>query len=186
MALTTYTPGEVLTAASLNNNFTFAAGSGGLVRVGGGALSGSSTAFTSVFSATYDAYKIVISNAATSGNASITLIFGATTAGYYYSTPMAAWAGSYSTAGGAGSNAASWAYVAAANADTFGTTLEIVNPFLTSRTHYSSTPVVSGSNAAFGVGGGYLNNTTSYTGFTLAATIGNLTGTCNIYGYALS
>jgi hypothetical protein len=159
----------------------------GLVRVGGGTLSGASTAFTNVFSATYDAYKIVISDAATSGNAAITLIFGATTSGYYYSTPMSAFSdGNYSTAGGAGSNAASWAYVAAANAATVGTTLEIVNPYLASRTFFSSTPVVSGSNTAFGTGGGFLNNTTSYTGFTLAASTGNLTGTCNIYGYALS
>ena len=158
-----------------------------LVRVGGGTLSGSSTAFTNVFSATYDAYKIVISNAATTGNAAITLIFGATTAGYYYSTPMSTFTdGSYNTSGGAGSNVASWAYLAASNAATFGTTLEILNPFLASRTHYSSTPVVAGSNTAFGVGGGYLNNTTSYTGFTLGASTGNLTGTCNIYGYALS
>jgi hypothetical protein len=161
--------------------------SSGLVRIGGGTLSGASTAFTNVFSATYDAYKIVITGAATSGNAAITLIFGATTAGYYYSTPMSAFSdGNYSTAGGAGSNAASWAYVAAANAATVGTTLEIVNPYLASRTFFSSTPVVSGGNTAFGTGGGFLNNTTSYTGFTLAASTGNLTGTCNIYGYALS
>ena len=33
MPLTTYTPGEVLTAASLNNNFTFAAASGGLIQL---------------------------------------------------------------------------------------------------------------------------------------------------------
>ena len=32
----------------------------GMVRVGGGALSGTSTTFTSVFSATYDAYKVVL------------------------------------------------------------------------------------------------------------------------------
>jgi hypothetical protein len=62
MPLTTYTAGEVLTAASLNNNFTFAAGAGGLVQVTSVSFSASSAvAFAAgVFDATYDNYRVLL------------------------------------------------------------------------------------------------------------------------------
>jgi len=160
---------------------------GALVRVGGGTLSGTSTAFASVFSATYDAYKIIISNGATSASASVTMILGATTSGYSYSSMAKNFADNTSNdGGGAASAAASWAFVAASATATFGFQLDLFNPFLANRTQYMSSPVMLTGNNAAGVGMGYLNNTTSYTGFTLAASSGNLTGTCNIYGYSLS
>ena len=64
MPLTTYVSGEVLTAASLNANFTFAAANptGGLVRTGGGTLSGASTTIAANMSATYNTYLVDISN----------------------------------------------------------------------------------------------------------------------------
>ena len=64
MPLTTYTANEVLTAASLNANFTFAAANptGALVRTGGGTLSGASTTIAANMSATYNTYLVDISN----------------------------------------------------------------------------------------------------------------------------
>ena len=61
MPLTTYTPGEVLTAASLNNNFTVAAGGGGLVVVKAEtALSGSTTTADGVFTSAYTNYRVIV------------------------------------------------------------------------------------------------------------------------------
>jgi hypothetical protein len=157
-----------------------------LVRVGGGTLSGTSTAFTSVFSATYDAYKIVVSAATFSGSGNATMILGATTTGYYYSTAQANFTdNSYSAGGGAGSNAASW-FVGGGNTSTTAITLELNNPFLAARSTFSSPYLNAGSTTSAGTINGMLNNTTSYTGFTISVSSGNLTGTCNIYGYTLS
>tara|TARA_R110000868_G_scaffold147200_1_gene368466 strand:- start:1307 stop:1852 length:546 start_codon:yes stop_codon:yes gene_type:complete len=67
MPLTTYTAGEVLTAASLNANFDFAADSGGLVFITSGTVTGGSTlSFNNCFSATYVNYLIMVSH--TGGN----------------------------------------------------------------------------------------------------------------------
>ena len=66
----------------------------GLVRVGGGALSGASTTFSSVFSATYDAYRIVFSNLTASASAGLYFNLGATVTDYNYVSVAA----NYSTA----------------------------------------------------------------------------------------
>jgi hypothetical protein len=158
----------------------------GLVRVGGGALSGSSTAFTNVFSATYDAYKIIVSAATTSASSNILLILGATTTGYYYTTAASQFTdNTYSSGGGAGSNAASW-FVTSAATTTTSCNIDLGNPQLVARTTYKSHYTNAGTNTLGGTVSGQLNNTTQYTGFTISAASGNLTGTLNIYGYALS
>ena len=155
-----------------------------LVRVGGGALSGTSTAFTNVFSATYNAYKLDFTDCTTSGNADIFMILGATTTGYYGAAPAALYStNAYATNIGAQNNAAAWA-VSFANATNLSFTTELWNPNLARKTFYRSGPIQLGSLA--GTGQGILDNTTQYTGFTISASTGNLTGTCNIYGYSLS
>ena len=73
MPLTTYTAGQVLTAASLNSNLSFASTNGGLVCVK------AETAFTAVstlnvdnvFTSTYTNYKVLLN--LTAGSGSITL-----------------------------------------------------------------------------------------------------------------
>ena len=154
-----------------------------LVRVGGGALSGSSTAFTSVFSATYDAYAFTISNLTTTLAGAVNLTFGATTANYYYSGIRAAFSGGAMN-NNTGSNVAAF-YVGNTNTDTTGVTGTFVNPFLAARTVVNYSTMKSPLDDA-GIVTGILNNTTSYTGFTLTAASGNLGGTVNIYGYTLS
>ena len=52
MPLTTYTPGEVLTAASLNDNFTFAADSGAILQVVTGTTSTATSSSTTSYAAT--------------------------------------------------------------------------------------------------------------------------------------
>ena len=63
MALTTYTSGEVLTAASLNANFTFAAASG-LTLVSTTTFTTQATVDITAFSATYDNYKVIVQTTA--------------------------------------------------------------------------------------------------------------------------
>jgi len=189
MPLTTYVANEVLTAASLNNNFTFAAANptSGLVRVGGGTLSGASTSFASVFSATYEAYKIVLSNVAPSASTNyLAMTLGATVTGYYW-----AWNRTdivTGTMSGDASGGTSASFNDLAQGVTFGLTIEMQNPFIAAKTAMqmsSATYNTTGTQKVL-TGAGFLDNVTSYTAFTLSIAAGTMTGTVNVYGYALS
>jgi hypothetical protein len=157
----------------------------GLVRVGGGALSGSSTTFSSVFSATYDAYRIVFSNLSASAAAGLKMTLGATTANYNYVSVAATYSTAAYSAQSGEDTAASWLVVGNLNSATGGAFMDIVNPFLAAKTTFRS-DFINMAGTVAGVLGGYLNNTTSYTAFTIAPASGTCTGTVNIYGYALS
>ena len=180
--MTTYTSGEVLTATSLNDNFAFAA-QGGLVRVGGGALSSTSTTFSSVFSATYDAYKVVLTNLLSSDHTYFQI--GSATASYYSCGAKVTYGATVS--GNGGNNTSQFERLGySAGTNYFGATIEIQNPFLSVETAAQWTFV--GTNPADGSAMmiGFLDTTASYTSIKIGASSGNLTGTCNIYGYALS
>jgi len=157
---------------------------GGLVRVGGGALSGSSTTFSSVFSANYHAYAIVGTNLSASAASSLNMTLGATTTGYYYTSIAAFYSTSNYTAQIGAENAASWNFLGNLNSATGGFLMQIENPFLSAITTFTA-PYRNGIGSSGSVTG-LLNNTTSYTAFTIAPASGTLTGTVNIYGYALS
>ena len=159
------------------------ASAGALVRVGGGSLSGSSTAFTSVFSATYEAYKIIVTGGVLSTTAYVTLIFGSTTTGYKSSQP----ASNFSTGAYSAGLASGTTYLAVGySSSNFGSDITVVNPQLAKNTHTSSS--LGFVDATVGAShNGVLENSTQYTGFTLAPSGGTFTaGTVNIYGYALS
>ena len=160
---------------------------GALVRVGGGTLSGSSTAFTNVFSATYDAYKIVFTNVAPSATSNyLQMILGATTSNYWWAYTRADFVTGTVNANSSGGAASSFGDLA--QGVTFGFTMDLQNPFLAAKTSMQlqsggyNTSVLSKS---FN-GAGFLSDTTSYTGFTVSMTAGTFTGTVNVYGYALS
>jgi hypothetical protein len=159
-------------------------GASGLVRVGGGALSGSSTAFTNIFSSTYDSYTLVFSNIVTAGAAEIRLQLGATTTGYYWAAPAASYSGNaYNSGFGGGSNVASFV-LAFLNTTSGGFSTFLSNPNLAVRTEYSSSPIRASDRA--GIAAGFLDNATQYTGFTISPSTSTMTGTLNIYGYTLS
>jgi len=190
MPLTTYAPGDVLTASSLNANLVFAAANptGGLVRVGGGTLSGASTAFTNVFSATYEAYKIVFSNVAPSSTNDnyLNMILGSTITGYFYGYSRTDFiTGVASGDSGGGSDTG---FLRIGQGVTFGLIIDLQNPFLASKTsmQLQSASYNSVTTQKSLSGSGFLNNTTSYTGFTISIGTGTVTGTVNVYGYALS
>lgn len=162
------------------------ASAGALVRVGGGTLSGNTT-ITSAFNSTYDAYRIIVTNLTISaGTGQLRFKLGTTATGYYFSQPIFSVGGSLN-GGGGGANSS---YVTLNNTAT-GTSsaviIDVMNPYLSVKTMYTS--INSWNDATsfcLSLVGGYINNTTSYTSFTLEGESGNLAGTVNVYGYSLS
>jgi len=188
MPLTTYTAGEVLTASSLNANLSFAASAGGLVLVKTQTIGTTVAAVTvtDAFSATYENYLITISGGVASGNVNIGMILGATTANYAYNNMFMTY-NSTTLNGEASNSAASWIRVARGSANSLDGEINLKNPFETKRTTAQFRTSSSASDQLWSMGGGYLNDATSYTAFTLTPATGTLTGgTIRVYGYSNS
>jgi hypothetical protein len=190
MPLTTYTAGEVLTAASLNDNFTFAAANppGGLTLISTTTIGTtvSSVAVTGAFSSTYDNYKIVVSGGTGSAFASLLLQLGATTTGYYEALVGTIYATGVVTNSGR-DNQTNWV-VGNFNTNGILGNFDLVGPNLAVNTFVGGTKaenVTTGNAQSFA---GFLNNTTQYTDFTIIAPgVNTLTGgTIKVYGYANS
>jgi hypothetical protein len=183
------TNGHVLTADSTTATglkWAAASGGSGLVRVGGGTLSGTTT-ISNVFNATYDAYQVVLSDVVIGdNNRELNLTLGSTTTGYYLSKLLLSYSGGAGNVGT--SNGASWNAIArsgAANSQN-GLVFWLINPFLSKKTTIFGQAAHNDSNQDSGVFQGYLNDTTSYTAMTFTVSAGTLTGTVNVYGLALS
>jgi hypothetical protein len=182
MPLTTYTAGEVLTASSLNANLSYLDGAAGLSLIKTqtiGTTVGSVTV-TGAFSATYNAYKIIIDGGVGSATALLGLQLGAAATGYYEAAVRA----NYSTGtvdSGAASNTTSFARAGNVNANYINLACDLINPFAAKYT------LINGMWISLTQGGqhsGYLADTTSYTAFTLTPASGTLTGgTIKVYGY---
>jgi hypothetical protein len=146
----------------------------------------STVAVSNVFSSTYDNYLVIVSGGAGSAEAGLGIQLGATTTGYYYGAIRLTYAGSGNNLNG--DNIASWPQIGRGNADGLHLVATIVSPNLAKNTFYSAGVAGSTSNASpMGISGGYVGNTTAYTGFTLTTTTGTVTGgTIKVYGYANS
>jgi hypothetical protein len=148
----------------------------------------STVAVSDAFSATYENYRIIVTGGVGSTTTSLTLILGATTTGYYEGIVRIALTQGDSTADFKGNNNGSaWDFAGEATTDGINSVIELQQPFATKRTTmqigYSS--IRTNGNAFSGAG--YLNNATSYTGFTYGTATGTLTGgTIFVYGYKLS
>ena len=141
----------------------------------------SSVTVSGAFSADYDSYKIIVAGGAASTAVNLEFILGATTTGYTAAAVYNIYA-SPSAQGNAQVNIAHWE---AGRGDTTALTLnmDVHSPFLTEYTTFQS--AWSRAADAMAVVGGYLNNTTSYTGFTIETNTGTMTGgTIDVYGYA--
>ena len=153
-------------------------GANGAVTVG---TAVSSVTVSGAFSAAYDNYKIIVSGGTQSTDDSIRLQFGATTTGYYDARPRVTIATGAITANATnnGSNSA----VGYGRSTGLSLNVEVMNPFLTTQTQYFSNGYFLATNVIDTVSG-FVNNNTSYTGFTLIPNSGNMTGgTIKIYGY---
>jgi hypothetical protein len=146
----------------------------------------SSVTVSSAFSSTYDNYLITISGGVASGNADLSLQLGATTTGYYagynkvtYSTGTAS--------GSANNNAANFSAIGVGTTDSLFAYVNVLGPNLAKNTNINGGFGVTLTGSSSSVFGGFVNNTTQYTAFTIAPSSGTLTGgTIRVYGYANS
>ena len=137
-----------------------------------------------VFSSTYKNYKIFMNvTSATSSAANVSFrlrVSGADNSTSAYTTG-GNYVGAFNVEGGTfvGSATATQAHFANVNT-TLGTTSDITMfaPFASEATKFTST---SAGFRFFNVGGGF-TSTTSFTGFTLLASAGNITGSVSVFG----
>jgi hypothetical protein len=133
-----------------------------------------------VFSATYDAYKIIISGGVASTTVGLKLKLGAAANGHSAALLFANYAGG-SPSNAATSNDSSFANVGNADTSIMFANIDLFNPFLAQPTFLSSVYADAGSG---GLQAGRHSGNTSFTAFTITPSSGNLTGgTINVYGY---
>jgi hypothetical protein len=141
----------------------------------------SSVTMSNVFSATYEAYRIVLVGSDGSGVAANTIKFGSATTNYYYSNYFDNFNG-IQTGTDRNNNTLGFIQcgIVSPNDDT-NVAFDVINPFAAKRTTVSGTYF---GNSYTGFFGGVLADTTSYTAFTLGPLSGTFTGgTIYVYGY---
>jgi hypothetical protein len=142
----------------------------------------SSVTVTDAFSATYDNYLITVAGGTGSGIVETRMTLGATTANYYMSGPYLA-LNSSSVNGFNINNGAFWTATYFSTTGHSGT-INLQSPFLTKRTVFQSQLIGAKSDSYYATYGGFLDNDTSYTAFTLTTTSGTITGgVIRVYGY---
>ena len=143
----------------------------------------SSVTVSGAFSATYDNYRIVLSGGVGSTGANLDMTLGATVTGYAYNTIFMAYNASTVT-GQNSNNASSFIRVGRGTTNTLDGEIELKNPFATKRTTAQWRISGAASNDLWSVGGGYLDDATSYADFTFTTSAGTVTGgTIFVYGY---
>ncbi len=161
--------------------------SSGLTYIGGGALSTTSTTFSSAFSATYDNYLVTVNSLTpSSATPNMNLTFGSAAANYSYSNMFANATASW--AFGSGSSSAASIYLNDLGATTApqSTRMDIMSPFLAEKTTVLAKGLNYTGSQWFETVGAH-TAATSFTAFTLtSSTAATLTGTVKIYGYANS
>ena len=172
---------ELITTCTVTSaGGTAATASGGVVTIG---TSNTSVTLSSAFSTTYDNYKIIVSNSVTSAAASITMVLGSTVTGYYWGLQGTSFDGTGNASGNSAANTSSWR-VGGATTTSYNMTTEVLSPNLAGNSAVFSNymiPIAS-TGGAIGIIGGFLNNSTQYTAFTLSG--GTMTGgTIRVYGY---
>lgn len=146
----------------------------------------STVAVTSAFSSTYDNYRIIISGGVASTFIGINFTLGATATGYYRGGSYQTYASASSTAVNT-SNGTSWPSVAVASTNSIELNMDLFNPNTAKVTTARWNYVATTTTGEFAQAGGFLNNTTQYTDFTLTPSGGTLTGgTIYVYGYGAS
>jgi hypothetical protein len=190
MPLTTYTAGEVLTAASLNANLSFAASSpaGGLICVKAETAFSAvaSTTADGVFTSAYTNYRIVVRYQSTS--ADLAMQFRAatvdTTSGYNFQRL----AGEGASAGAAQSTSQSSASVGKDSGAFWSmTTIDISGPQLAEATIYVTNNLRNNgayTNPQVQIFYGNQSGSTQFDGIKFLVASGTTTGSYTIYGYS--
>ena len=138
---------------------------------------------TDAFSATYDNYLITLTGGAGSASTDLKLELGATVTNYYYNL-INMQPTSNSVSGASGLNTTSFRDVGAASTNMLDAQIRLFSPYLSQRTMMGATSVQSTNNKWQTWASGYVDNTTSYTAFTLSPGSGTITGgIIRVYGY---
>jgi hypothetical protein len=164
----------------------FSNGASGLVLLNTTSFSAVSTqSINNVFSSTYDNYRVLVSMTGTTNDqANIRWrVAGADAAGANYNYARIG----IVTSSISGSTTVSDTVCGIgnfANAERSFITMDVFNPFLAATTQYASMSNQRQQSdfRLYNYSGSH-NLNTSYTGFTISAATGNLTGTISIYGY---
>jgi hypothetical protein len=172
-----FVAGQILTAAQMNAVGLWEIKS----QVIGTAVS--SVEVTGAFSADYDNYIILVNGGFASTTLNLNLTLGSTTTGYY----AFGYFGSYTSGAVTGSNinnAASWSAAGTGTASNNYANIFLSNPFLAKNTMFLSNAANASTTSTTVHYNGFLNNSTSYTSFTLTTSTGTVTGgTIRVYGY---
>jgi hypothetical protein len=145
----------------------------------------SSVTVSSAFSATYDYYKVVVIGGVMSTNTNIKLTFGATATGYYAFVARGTATGGTDFVGN--NNTTSFDRIGAGSTNGFYCDINIGDPFATKLTKVEATLITLSTTGSYGKTVGFLNDSTSYTAFTIAPDGGTMTGgAVYVYGYAKS
>jgi hypothetical protein len=142
-----------------------------------------SVTVTDAFSSTYDNYLITINGGVASNSSSLfNFTLGATTAGYSYSGIVMQYTSN--TVSGSSQNAGSSMFGGYFSTNALSTEMVLQSPFLSKRTIFSTKTAAAEAANYIGNYIGFLDNNTSYTGFTFTVASGNVTGgTIRVYGY---
>jgi len=177
MAISTpTTPGQILTSAYVNNNIN-----SGLTYISTTTIGTtvSSVVVSGAFSADYDNYLIKITGGVLSATSDLRLQLGSTVTGYKTQLLF----GSYNNTSSAEGLTTSTAFRYCGNGDTtgFDAHADLMSPFLAKHTKFLSSQFANGdAGPSFGI----MQNTTSYTAFTILPSTGTMTGgTITLYGY---
>jgi hypothetical protein len=163
-----------------------AAGGGGLTFIKAQTIGSavSSVTVTDAFSATYDNYLITVNGGVGSANGGIAglLTLGSTTTGYYQSGPYMSYTSS-TVSGFNTNNGAAWNAMYNSTKGLSGM-VNLQNPFLSDETTFASQLIGVNTGEFQARYSGFLDNTTSYTAFTITTSTGTMTGgTIRVYGY---
>lgn len=184
MAIKTFATGEVLTAADTNTYLANA----GLVYVTSTTIGSAvtSVAVANCFSSTYDNYKIMVSGGTGSTTDTLYLTLGSTATGYYAGVARVTY-DTGATSNLNDNNSAAWRYFGVIGTASITMDVDLFDPNLTKPTRVHGWWIDPRTGAvASGAGGGVLNDTTAYTGFTITRGTAGTTmtgGTITVYGY---
>jgi hypothetical protein len=161
-----------------------AGGASGLTLVKQQTIGSSVTSVTvsDAFSSTYDNYRILISGGSGANTGSITMKMGSTATGYY----LAGFYQSFSatpTLNAYGFTNGSSFNCGYMSANGIGSMIDINNPNKADETIFSVKQITLNTGGTLAFYQGYLNDTTSYTAFTLTFEVNQTGGEIRVYGY---
>jgi hypothetical protein len=147
----------------------------------------SSVTVTDAFSSTYDVYYITVSGGVASTANYGTLKLGATTTGYYQKVFFGAYNNNTIAGGGLANVVAGFDAVLRATTNSLQMAITLNGPNLAKNTYANYFFAQGSTTGNVELGGGYLNDSTQYTDFTITANTGTWTGgEIRVYGYKTS